>query len=346
MSDGPAAVEGAARTPTPMGHEEFDDLFNYLALPDPFVTGDAVRPRQQSMPASNNEVIDLTDSPPGRTATDGRHEIIDLDSIPDQVTRPYVPQRRPTPSDATERARIREEAGRGLGMATGERDHPYTSDSSVNARARRRQWLLETAERRTEQRLQRERQDAERPNTQTGSASTATYMSPQGMLVHGLNQLGAQYRAYVHGPNGGGPVNGNTLPHHFLSGGNLAFFPRLGQFRRPELDYAMFNQVFPPYREPAAPPNPPKYVAPDPCKEPFTRTFDEKAILVCPGCRSELGGVGDEAKRKIFISKCSHVYCGDCGSEIKGAAKRQGIICRAPGCEKKITKARIFEAYI
>lgn len=98
----------------------------------------------------------------------------------------------------------------------------------------------------------------------------------------------------------------------------------------------------------APPPVPPasKYVAPDPCKKPFTRTFTTSDVLICLGCKSELGGEGDEQKRKIFISKCSHVYCGDCGGTVKNASKSKGILCTAEGCGQKITKSKIWEAFI
>ena len=103
-----------------------------------------------------------------------------------------------------------------------------------------------------------------------------------------------------------------------------------------------------------------KYVAPEPCKEPFTRTFKQTDTLVCPQCRSELGGSGplelgkstteeEETRRRIFVTKCGHVYCGDCAHKFKAVfakSKSKGVRCHAPDCGHSITKTKLFEVFV
>lgn len=293
-----------------------DRPYESLVLPDPFMTGQARRSRDPTttttMPASRHDVIDLTTSPPLAPNRPRQQEVIDLDDVPD-----------------TERA--------------GTLEPPLSED----ALRRRRVWLLAMERGREAQR--HGRMLLEREQRRLPILNTPNFVDTRNLLGEGLASLGARYRTFVRGPNGGGPIRGNAVPQHFLHhGGGLAFVPQLANFQPPDLDYGLFDEAFAVFGDIAAPSAPPtsKYEAPDPCKEPFTRTFTESDVLVCPGCNSELGGVGDDLKRKIFISKCSHVYCGECGHGIQSAAKRQGIVCKAPMCNKRITKTRIFEAYV
>ncbi|CCG82062.1 RING finger protein mug140 [Taphrina deformans PYCC 5710] len=209
-------------------------------------------------------------------------------------------------------------------------------------RQRRRDWLLETAQRRTRQRETRSGMTGEtQTRSQAGSVPGIVGLVPE-MIGSGV----ARFRAFIHGPNGGGPVRSAMgLPENFLPGSNISLVPHMNHFHAPDLNYAIYNEMFSGLQIPQ-PSALPKYEAPAPLKDPFTRTFTEQDMLICPGCRTELGGTGDEIRRKVWVSKCSHVYCGQCGSDIKKSAKKQGAICVAPDCTKKITKTKIFEAYI
>lgn len=115
-----------------------------------------------------------------------------------------------------------------------------------------------------------------------------------------------------------------------------------------------------------------KYTPPEPCKEPFTRTFTQADTLVCPQCRSELGGTApiapasadagdadepaqsgktaeEEMKRRIFVTKCGHVYCGACATHFKqvfATGRGKGVRCQAPDCGQSLTKTRLFEAFV
>lgn len=58
------------------------------------------------------------------------------------------------------------------------------------------------------------------------------------------------------------------------------------------------------------PPSPPKYEAPSPVREPFTRSPEEGESLVCPNCKHELAMGDTEEKRQVWIVKaCGHVSC-------------------------------------
>lgn len=316
-----------------------------LFLPDPFVSGQRVVPisAMATLSSASDSIIDLTGSSPP-TAQQHR-EVIDLDAVSDSSTRlPYLADRRPSPSTEAERWSARADAMRGL-AETASQVANATDPEVAAQRLRRREWLLQTAERRTNQRENRDRVEAANDEVRRRTQSRAV----PGMLGMMPDMLGsgiARFRAFVHGPNGGGPVgNSFGLPTHFLNGSNISFVPQIDRFQHPNLDYGIHNEIFPGFPMPPAT-VPAKYVPPEPVKEPFTRTFTEADLLICPGCKLELGGSGDEIRRKIWVSKCSHVYCGECGHNLKSGSKKQGIICYAPECGKKITKTKIFEAYV
>lgn len=83
---------------------------------------------------------------------------------------------------------------------------------------------------------------------------------------------------------------------------------RVGAFVAPTLDFNMlgFDMGIPGAR--AAEPPPPTYEAPVKAPEGFTRSPEEKDVLVCPNCEGELCVGQDEVKKQVWIVKgCGHV---------------------------------------
>lgn len=336
-------IEDQQRLQSQLGDD--DDFLRSLALPDPFASNMPPSPHDHARAAPRTtEIIDLTTTPPARDIFTAGPEIIDLDNIPDERPNYLSNRRMLRRSDAEEHLARSEGAQLSAAGWNASASSSSGHDSGRDPqRDRRRQWLLATADLRARQRRDRElgeRQESDaRRTSQASSTHLSSLLTAHNMLGEGMARLTATARAFVHGPNGGGPVHGQ-IPHRFLQGGGLALLPQMAHYHETyglAMGMSMPTSVELP---------PMKYVPPEPCKEPFTRTFTESDILVCPGCMAELGGVGDETKRKIFLSKCGHVYCGGCGHEIKNAAKKQGILCHAAGCGKKITKTKIWEAYV
>ncbi|CAK3863125.1 Hypothetical predicted protein [Lecanosticta acicola] len=68
---------------------------------------------------------------------------------------------------------------------------------------------------------------------------------------------------------------------------------------------------------------PPKYEAPEPAKEGFTRSPEEDEEVVCPNCGDELAMGDTEDKQQIWVvKKCGHAYCGDCAKNRPKRATR------------------------
>ncbi|ORY86233.1 hypothetical protein BCR37DRAFT_385706 [Protomyces lactucae-debilis] len=187
---------------------------------------------------------------------------------------------------------------------------------------------------------------------------------PQGDEAGGAGGDGAtrsDITGYVTTPYGGGPVR---LPVHGRPEGNAANavynMMQRGHFVPPNLDYGLYaraaglatgfaDRFFGAVGGPVASPEPmDKVDPPEPCKEPFTRTFNSTDYLVCPDCHVELGSGEDEQNRKIWFTKCGHVYCGACATTIRATkfGKGKGRSCAAPGCTKALTKTKLFEAYL
>ncbi len=83
---------------------------------------------------------------------------------------------------------------------------------------------------------------------------------------------------------------------------------RSGTFMAPRLDFDMvaFDLGIPGGR--AAEPPPPTYDAPRKAPEGFTRSPEEKDVLVCPNCEHELCCGPDDVKKQVWIVKsCGHV---------------------------------------
>lgn len=297
-----------------------DDFFN-LVLPTPFVSG--IRPpsaiAEPPMPEPTPGVIDLTESPPMQV---NRNEVIDLDALPDPVAVP-TPVRRP---HRTRRVPPLLRPANNVPTLPAIQQNPGP----------RIDWLQQQIDNRARLRAvqEMERVDPRQPRQPPPPTTSAGINSLLRNLVG--SDMGNTFRAYLRGPNGGGPITYNSGSSLF----NLApqFFP-------PQPDYGLFNPGYGPAWSSSPDPPIPKYTPPEPCKEPFTRTFTESDILICSMCHSELGS-GDESKRRLFITKCSHLYCGDCGLQAKSLAKGKGMKCTAPGCGKGVPKTRIFEAYV
>lgn len=349
---------------TDLSSVDNDDNDQYLlAFPDPFATDvpPSARPTNRTFTATNSsnsasaDIIDLTDSPPQAHRPATATEVIDLDAIPDIRPRPVMPHRHPSPVDRAARDRYQSEAR----MAMYLNSTPGSGAQSNNAgggHTSRREWLLQQARARADARDQRIAVQQDLRERQAEVARVNMARGAPGMFFNSnfmANIMNGDFSEIRHlfqgGPGAAGSVNYRVNPlnvgvpsGHGGPGGHGPVPPR---FNVPNPNYALYNPEYAGYTEPPAPPAF-KYVKPDPPKEPFTRTYGESDVLVCPACKSELGGTGSETKRRIFISKCSHVYCGDCGLEIKRAAKGRGIKCHAPSCGKGITKTRIFEAYV
>lgn len=179
---------------------------------------------------------------------------------------------------------------------------------------------------------------------------------------HGTGPVEPRVTGYLTTPYGGGPV---PLPQDGQTGAAAMRALSMLQgtrFVAPSLDYGLYAHVrerarglangfagrFFAGQEPEPEPPVEKYDAPEPCKEPFTRTFTSDDYLVCPSCEVELGSGEDEQKRKIWITKCGHVFCGRCAASILSAkyAKGKGRRCAAPDCGKGLSKSKMFEAYV
>lgn len=82
-----------------------------------------------------------------------------------------------------------------------------------------------------------------------------------------------------------------------------------GTFVGPQhLDFEMVGFHYGPPEGRAAEPLPPTYEAPVKAPTGFTRSPDEKDVLVCPHCGDELCTGQDEVKKQVWIAKgCGHV---------------------------------------
>ncbi|GAB7347134.1 hypothetical protein MBLNU459_g3258t1 [Dothideomycetes sp. NU459] len=102
----------------------------------------------------------------------------------------------------------------------------------------------------------------------------------------------------------------------------------------------------------ARPPTP-KYEAPPPVPEPFTRSPAEGESHACPNCGDELAVGATDQKKQVWIVKgCGHVYCGECmlnrkkqRRNIKGKAKvgsgpETFSICQVDDCTVRVSHPR------
>lgn len=82
---------------------------------------------------------------------------------------------------------------------------------------------------------------------------------------------------------------------------------RIGTFVTPLMDFDLVGFEMGGFMEPE-PAEPTTYEAPEKAPEGFTRTVDEKDVLVCPNCGDELCAGDDELKSQVWIVKsCGHV---------------------------------------
>ncbi|KAF1847263.1 uncharacterized protein K460DRAFT_363363 [Cucurbitaria berberidis CBS 394.84] len=123
----------------------------------------------------------------------------------------------------------------------------------------------------------------------------------------------------------------------------------VGTFMAPTLDFEMVGfDIGMPGAHAQDPPVPPTYDAPEKAPEGFTRSPEEKDVLVCPNCGDELCTGDEEVKRQVWIVKgCGHVYCGECTTNRSTKRSAKGKErpaktkpfkeCQVEGCGKGVT---------
>lgn len=54
----------------------------------------------------------------------------------------------------------------------------------------------------------------------------------------------------------------------------------------------------------------------------YTRSPKDDCKLICARCPHELGVGEDRVEKSVWVSRCGHVYCGDCANKITSARRR------------------------
>lgn len=186
-----------------------------------------------------------------------------------------------------------------------------------------------------------------RPMLPDASSSTRSYMYPalssgRGHLLIRHDGAHGRIRGLVANRYGGGPipVQSDAIAQILQS------IRTGGHFQAPELDYSLHNSTV---MNRAHYDAPVKYLPPRLPSEGFTRTFTEADLLVCPGCKTELGSSHTEEKRSIwFGTKCGHVYCGRCAHTFRKSkrGKGKGPSCSVKGCNSMFgSRPSLLEAF-
>ncbi|RPA80747.1 hypothetical protein BJ508DRAFT_327079 [Ascobolus immersus RN42] len=315
MSNG---FTGSSRTTT---NTRSDPTLHQLLLPG------------QQPPRRPPAVIDLTvDSPPHaqqyhhRAPEMQRHEIIDVDALPDRPTLPTLHP--PTQTHSyTYNYNPHYDARHTLGGRVGDRSYhrypaPYFPAPPMLQAPRSRRL----------------------PTRGPGGGGPTL----RDLLRTGMPDLVAQVV---------------RRQHESIQRGTMPVLPqrRPTQFRPPptRMDYEATALGFGAKPEPR--PFEETYEEPPKARPGFTRSPTENDVLVCAqvDCDQELGVAEDENDERglVYVGKCGHVYCGPCGTKLqKTRAGRKDArsahdppppgFCAVTGCPQKLTGKQIWKVHL